>query len=99
MANLTNKKLSFKEIFRGFHLKVVFDCIPVNDNPLSIHDYNIMDANILTADDNVDVRLLVTAYEAICFDVERAVIKKAHGLYMDALARDRKFNYSLQNQD
>lgn len=95
-TKLSNKKLSFKEIFRGFHLKVEFDCVPVTDNPTCIHDYNIMDPKMLTADDNVDIELLVSAYERIMFDVERAVIKKAHGLYMDALKKDI-YNFNKLN--
>jgi hypothetical protein len=99
MPKLNHKKLSFKETFRGFHLRIEFDCIPLHDNPICIHDYNIMDANILTADDNIDLRLIVAAYEAICFDVERAVLKKAHGLYMDELKREKQYSSQLQHQD
>lgn len=98
MANLQSKKLSFKETFRGFHLKIEFECVPVSDNPTSKYDYNVLDPRILTCSDNIDVVLLVNSHEKIIFDVEQAIPNKVHKLYMDELTNDRTINQLNHNQ-
>lgn len=98
MANLPTKKLSFRETFRGFHLRIEFDCVPVSNDPRNIHDYNIMPPTIHTVHENIDVQLLMQAYDRILFDIEQSILNKTHSLYMDALKAEKSFQSHNKNQ-
>ena len=89
MANLQQRRLSFKEVFAGFNLKVDFYCTPRNDDPRTIYDYGVDFISATTTYEHVDIHLLAAAMEKIDLLIQAAILRKAHSLYIADLKAEK----------
>lgn len=85
MTKLQQRKLKFHEIFLGFALNIEFLCKPKKNDPREIHDYEIEFVSAKTSHQYIDIHQLCRSMERVEFEIQKAIMNKAHSLYIKSL--------------